>query len=142
MTLDSDGAPVLVLLPAEGLPSEIGIGAAAARLRETADWTAFARALGLERTETALRDAGSMERLLEELAVSAVLYGSPKPGPLSPDDRGRFARTCLSPVARELLPEARERLRRALETWGREHAVDVDTLAPLLEDALVRVGAA
>lgn len=138
LTVARDGTPRVVLLPGARLPAEVDFPTAALLLQEVAGWSTMARAMGLERTEQALRALGSLETLQEELAVGAVVYGRVEPGLTEPEDRARFAKGYLQRGGR-LLPTARGGLRRAVDAWARGRDVDPVQAFTLLDRALDRL---
>lgn len=142
LTVTPAGEPRLKLMPAPGLPDDAGLEDAAARLRQAAEWTDLARALGLDRTEAALKEAGSLDRLQEELALGAVLFSRLELGLTEPQDRRRFAARYLAPKAGALRPEAAEGLRGTVEAWAGTRSVEPGPVFELLRRALVRVAGA
>ncbi len=137
LTVSPEGDPRLILYPAPGLPESVTLREAAELLQEVGTWTEIARTLGMERTAALLRAAGTVHALLEDLALSGVLYARLEPGLAVAGDRESFQRRYAEPGG-ALLPEAAAALRRAVEAWpeGRELR---QAALPLLEAALRRL---
>jgi len=132
LTLTPEGEPRLVLPPAPDLPDNLPLEAAGELLADIAAWAELARALGLTRVEAALREARMTDRLLEEAALAAVLFGKVGLGVTEPGDRERFRREHAREGAPT--PAARAALRRALAALPGGGAA-----LRLLESALERV---
>jgi hypothetical protein len=139
LTISEDGQPLLTLLPGEGLPEFAEIPEAGRLLQEVVAWSELARALGLERTATALRSGRTVSDLLEELALSAVLYSRLELGLATDDDPARFARRYVSPETEQADDRAREGLARVVEAWCRERRLDAQLMVPLFHAALERL---
>ena len=139
LTIGAGGDPEIVLLPGEHLPESAGITTAADLLRAIAQWTEVARAMGLDRTEHALRDVVSVEALLERLALGAVLYARIEPGLAEEGDRRRFTERYRTPGTSAPAPEAVEGLRRIVTDWSRSHGIGPEAVLPMFESALERV---
>lgn len=140
LTVGPAGDPRVQLLPADGLPEEATIEDAAALLQRVAGWADLARALGLDRTETALQNARTVARLEEELAIGGVLFSRLEPGLTEAPDRRRFAARYLSPDG-DLLPEAVEGLRKTVEAWGAARSLEPSGVVEALTQALRRIKA-
>lgn len=139
LTLGPDGEPRITLLPAESLPEDADYDTAREMLLDAAAWTEMARALGLERTAEALEAAGSVDRLLEELALGAVLFARIEPGLAQEGDRARFHERYVSRADETPTPAARAGLRRVVQAWARQKSLDYDRSLNLLEAALERL---
>lgn len=137
LTLSPEGEPRLMLLPGGNLPEQVDLETAGALLRRVAAWAELARGLGLDRTAAALKEAGSVARLEEQLAVGAVLFGRVELGLAEESDRRRFATRYVEGEA--LKPIAVEGLRKAVEGWARERGAEPPT--EMLRAALERVAA-
>ncbi|MFN3650630.1 MAG: DUF6178 family protein [Armatimonadota bacterium] len=138
LTVDSTGEPRLQLLPVGSLPELADLETATRLLHEVGAWTAFARGLGLDATERALKEAGSLTRLLEQVALAGVLYSRLEAGLPEPEDRARFERTYVAGGGRRL-PAARLGLRRTATAWARNRGIDPELVTPLLDAALDRL---
>jgi hypothetical protein len=129
LTVGADGGPRIVLAPERGLPAETD-------LQEARAWVSVAAALGYAKTESALKAAGSVDRLQEALALGAVLFGRLDLGLVEPGDEARFRERYLTPSG-HVIPEAQSSLRRAAEAGP----ADSELTLPLLEAALARLAA-
>jgi hypothetical protein len=144
LTLSAAGEPRLLLLPGAGLPDDLSLPEAGDRARGIAAWVDTARALGLDRTEQALKGliaglgpgrAGRAAAVLaEELALGAVLFGKVSLGLTEPRDRERFAREYADEAGPT--PAARKALRRAVEEWAAGRGLPPETALGVLEPAL------
>jgi hypothetical protein len=139
LALEEDGTPRIDLLPAGTLPESASVPVAAGLLQEAATWAAVARALGLERVERAVRERGSVERVLESLALSAVLYTRIELGLAEPADARRFLHRYVAPGQTEPSPEARDGLGRIAEGWAGSRGLDARSVVSLLDRALDRL---
>lgn len=137
LTLSPEGEPRLQLLPAGNLPEQVDLETAGALLQRAAAWTDFARALGLDRTAAALKEAGSLSALQEQLAVGAVLFGRVELGLAEESDRRRFAARYVTDGAPNSAAE--EGLKKAVEAWAHERSLEPPL--EILREALGRVAA-
>jgi len=129
LTVDDSGEPRVLLRPGGALPERISLDDATRLLERAADWAELARRVGLEETAVRLRPDRSVDRMSEELALSAVLFGRLDPGLLEPPDRAGFQNLYVSHG--ELKPEARAALQRVAPGGA----------GPLLVEALERLAA-
>lgn len=139
LTLGADGRPRLRLLPGGTQRTEAGLPEAAVELGRLAAWTETARAWGLDRTEAALRAAGSFERLLEELALGAVLYARLEPGLVEEGDLRRFAVRYAERATEQPTEAARAGLRRVTTDFAAARGASPEPLLELLDPALNRL---
>lgn len=139
MTLGEDGRPRLFLLPGGNLPEEAELPAVAALLQEVVIWSEIARVVGLERVKAVLEGGATVERVLEELALAAVLYARVELGLVEAADLERFGRRYQPAGETEPAPAAVESLRRALEAWTSRTGLDLRGTLPLFEAALRRL---
>jgi hypothetical protein len=138
LTVSPAGEPLLRLLPAPGIPEEGDLETVAGLLRRVAVWTDLARALGLDRTEAALKEAGTVQKLQEELALGAVLFARVEPGLTEPADGRRFLARYQDGET-GLRSEAETGLRRAVEALAAGGGLDAAAVGDLLLEALRRI---
>jgi len=138
-SLGEDGRPRLFLLPGGDLPEDAELPEVAALLHEVVMWAEVARLVGMERVGNALQHGASVESLLEELALAAVLYARVELGLVGSTDLERFGRRYQPEGETEPSTAARESLRRTLEAWAARETLDLNGLLKLFEPALGRL---
>jgi hypothetical protein len=139
LSLSEDGRPRLFLLPGGSLPEDVDIPTAASLLHPVVMWSEVARVVGMERVGNALQGSETVESLLEELALAAVLYARIELGLVEAADLERFGRRYQPEGELEPSAAAQESLRRALEPWAAREGIDFRGLLPLFEPALHRL---
>lgn len=139
LSLGEDGRPRLFLLPGGKLPEEAELPVVATLLHEVVMWAEIARVVGLERISAALQGGATVESVLEELTLAAILYARVELGLTEAADLERFGRRYQPAGETEPASAAVESLRRTLETWTTREALDLRGVLPLFEAALQRL---
>jgi hypothetical protein len=140
LTLDAVGRPCLELLPGDALPEQVNLAQAERLLQDAALWLGMARGLGIEATERALATHRTLQRVQEELAIGAVLFGRLEHGLTEPYDRLRFRRQYCTPSG-HVRAAAEAGVRRAVEEWNRGRELNYEEVVLLLVRALERSAA-
>jgi hypothetical protein len=109
-------------------------------LQDAALWLGMARGLGIEATERALATHRTLQRVQEELAIGAVLFGRLEHGLTEPYDRLRFRRQYCTPSG-HVRAAAEAGVRRAVEEWNRGRELNYEEVVLLLVRALERSAA-
>ena len=114
LTLSPEGEPRVMVLPGAHVTELLTLDEAATALRRVAAWADLARALGMNRTGTALTRLNTVEAVQEELAVSALVYGRLEFGLPTRVDRAmvrdRYPAGQLPATAKDRIEEAVRRL--------------------------------
>ncbi len=138
VSVSPTGVPCIRMIPTGAIPEAVDADTAASFLLDVAGWASTAFALGISNTAAGILRLGSVERLLEELALGCVTYSRLEIGLAEAGDFARFQRQFRLRTGQPTVA-ARRILRSTVREWAADRGIPPETVLTLLDAALDRL---